>query len=280
MITLSSVLFIFILLLNSQHLFAGIKSDVNVTAKLISEKDTITPGKSFWIAVEFEMFNDWHIYWRNSGDSGLPTSVEWGVLDGFKISKTYYPYPKNLVENNSATFIYENKVRILAEVTPPMQIENKNIKITANADWLECKQACIPGSASLSIELDLRDDQGKNETIDKSFEYWKSKLPIYNSDWKFVIAKKNSFIKISGIKPKWFEHKNYQVSFFPYDENTFNHSEKQIITLGNTGFTLKVELNKFREDDPNVLEGILVISESWLENTSNKNLEVSEKILN
>jgi DsbC/DsbD-like thiol-disulfide interchange protein len=69
--------------------------------------------------------------------------------------KRFIPYPDILVEGNSATFIYEDKVLLFAKITSPDVIEDENIVINAKAGWLECNQACLPGSADLSLSLNV-----------------------------------------------------------------------------------------------------------------------------
>ena len=46
----------------------------------------IEPGKPVWVGLQLAHQPEWHSYWKNSGDSGLPTKLEWklpaGVLAG------------------------------------------------------------------------------------------------------------------------------------------------------------------------------------------------------
>jgi hypothetical protein len=41
----------------------------NVKAHLVSEVGRVAPGQSFWVALEFNIRDGWHTYWRNPGDS-------------------------------------------------------------------------------------------------------------------------------------------------------------------------------------------------------------------
>ena len=55
----------------------------NVKAHLVSEVSSIAPGESFWVALEFNIRDGWHTYWRNPGDSGQATSLKWQLPPGF-----------------------------------------------------------------------------------------------------------------------------------------------------------------------------------------------------
>ena len=49
----------------------------HVKARLVSEAASIAPGRNFTIALEFDIRKGWHTYWRNPGDSGQPTRLDW-----------------------------------------------------------------------------------------------------------------------------------------------------------------------------------------------------------
>lgn len=42
------------------------------TATLLREQPVAQPGTQTRIGIQFEMDKDWHIYWKNPGDSGEP----------------------------------------------------------------------------------------------------------------------------------------------------------------------------------------------------------------
>ena len=54
----------------------------NVKARLISEVDAIAPGQSVWVALELDIRDGWHTYWRNPGDSGQATELRWTLPAG------------------------------------------------------------------------------------------------------------------------------------------------------------------------------------------------------
>ena len=54
----------------------------HVQAELVSEVDSIQPGQPFWLGLHLKMEPGWHTYWKNPGDSGLPTRLTWKMPDG------------------------------------------------------------------------------------------------------------------------------------------------------------------------------------------------------
>lgn len=45
-------------------------TSTRATASLISDIDTVAPGKSFHIGLRLRLAPGWHTYWQNPGDAG------------------------------------------------------------------------------------------------------------------------------------------------------------------------------------------------------------------
>jgi thiol:disulfide interchange protein DsbD len=64
-----------------------------VTPSLISDVAAIQPGQKFRVGVLYRIEPGWHVYWKFSGDSGLPTKIAWQVPPGFKVGELQWPLP-------------------------------------------------------------------------------------------------------------------------------------------------------------------------------------------
>src|SRR5919109_4058926 len=62
-----------------------------VKAKLLAETLSIAPRETVWLALHLEVKTDWHIYWQNPGDSGLPTAIDWSLPPGFSAGDILWP---------------------------------------------------------------------------------------------------------------------------------------------------------------------------------------------
>src|SRR6195256_3981911 len=65
----------------------------NVKARLVSEVSAIAPGQSFWVALELNIRDGWHTYWRNPGDSGQATTLKWQLPAGFTAGGIVLTHP-------------------------------------------------------------------------------------------------------------------------------------------------------------------------------------------
>ena len=68
-------------------------SDNLVIGTLICDVSSFKPGVPFRIGVRLAVAERTHVYWRNPGDSGLPSGVDWTLPDGFTAGPLQWPAP-------------------------------------------------------------------------------------------------------------------------------------------------------------------------------------------
>ena len=125
-----------------------------VKAELLADTNAVVPGKPFTVGLLLRMAPGWHTYWKFSGDAGLPTELKWKLPAGWKVGEIQWPIPlKTIDPGDIQTYGYENEVLLMQEITPPAKIDNSSVALAADANWLVCERICIPGSATLQLEL-------------------------------------------------------------------------------------------------------------------------------
>src|SRR5690348_10936794 len=62
-----------------------------VKADLVAEAASIAPGATLWTDLRLVIKPGWHIYWRNPGDSGLPTAIDWTLPPGYSAGPIRWP---------------------------------------------------------------------------------------------------------------------------------------------------------------------------------------------
>jgi thiol:disulfide interchange protein len=125
-----------------------------VKAELLADTDAVVPGKPFSIGLRLRMAPGWHTYWKFSGDAGLPTEIKWNLPAGWKAGEIQWPIPlKTNDPGDIQTYGYQDEALLMQQITPPAKIDNSPVKLSADATWLVCEKICIPGSATLQLEL-------------------------------------------------------------------------------------------------------------------------------
>lgn len=182
-----------------------------VKASLISDASSITPGQKFRVGILYRIEPGWHIYWKHSGDSGIPTKIEWRLPEGFKAEDLQWPIPVRQKEpGDLEVFVYENEVLLFATVVAPENLPAGPVEVGAKSDWLVCQSSCVPGSAQLSLQLKTGASAGSDarQIFDKYSALLPKSLP---TDWKATFARtgKNLQLQVRGVPS------NTPIDFFP-----------------------------------------------------------------
>ena len=88
-------------------------------AQLVSEVSAFKPGEPFWVALRLQPRDGWHTYWRNPGDSGLATTIDWDLPAGVEASAIHWPYPERIPFGPLMNYGYHQEVYLLSRITPP-----------------------------------------------------------------------------------------------------------------------------------------------------------------
>jgi thiol:disulfide interchange protein DsbD len=125
-----------------------------VKAELLADTTAVVAGKPFTVGVLLKMAPHWHTYWKFPGDAGLPTEIKWSLPPGWKAGEIQWPTPLKLSEPGDIdVYGYHDEVLLMQEITPPAGISETQVKMSAEANWLVCEKICIPGGATLQLDL-------------------------------------------------------------------------------------------------------------------------------
>jgi thiol:disulfide interchange protein DsbD len=152
---------------------AAAQEETRVKARLVAGTSAVEAGSTFWLGVQFEIEDGWHIYWRNPGGAGLATDVRFELPDGLDAGHLQWPLPIAFVQSEGIPgYGYEGSVVLAAAITAPPDVDISALgKVRAEASWLACKGVCVLGSAELET---LLEELGE----DPVFGTWAGRLPV------------------------------------------------------------------------------------------------------
>ncbi len=132
-----------------------------VRAELVAlAPEGVQPGKPLWLGLAITHKPEWHTYWKNAGDSGLPTTLEWQLPAGLQAGDIAWPVPRKIAVGSLANYGYENTVLLPVPVTvlPDFKapVLGNQIDITLRAAWLVCRKECIPEEGEFHLKLPVR----------------------------------------------------------------------------------------------------------------------------
>ncbi len=124
-----------------------------VRAELVAHAPGLAPDQPAWLGLKLEHIPHWHTYWKNAGDSGLPTSLSWKLPAGVRVGDIEWPTPKKLPIGPLLNFGYEGTVVLPVPLHLDAPPAGDSMRVTLEADWLVCKIECIPQSGTFTLAV-------------------------------------------------------------------------------------------------------------------------------
>ena len=125
----------------------------HLRSRLVASTDAAVPGQTLKLGLLLEHDEGWHTYWKNPGDSGLPTRMEFALPDGLAAGEIEWPLPERQPAGGLVNFGYSHTELLPVSVAVPANVAAESIAITLKASWLICELECIPGSGEYRLEL-------------------------------------------------------------------------------------------------------------------------------
>ena len=115
-----------------------------VRAELVAHAPRgIAPGQPLQLGLWLQHQLHWHTYWKNPGDSGLPTTLNWTLPKGWKASDIQWPTPTKLPVGTLANYGYEGSVLLPVAITLPANAgKGAPVKIRAQLPGCRGAGAC------------------------------------------------------------------------------------------------------------------------------------------
>ena len=128
-----------------------------VRAELLAwAPEGVEAGKPVWLGLQLAHQPDWHTYWKNSGDSGLPTMLEWQLPTGITAGDIAWPTPKKIPIGTLANYGYEQTVLLPVPLTVAPGFNAQQLDIKLKAAWLVCRKECIPQEGEFTLSLPVK----------------------------------------------------------------------------------------------------------------------------
>ncbi|WP_309923780.1 protein-disulfide reductase DsbD family protein [Variovorax paradoxus] len=137
----------------------------HVRAELVAHApEGVAPGAPVWVGLQITHQPEWHTYWKNAGDSGLPTELNWTLPSGVAAGEIAWPVPRKIPVGNLANYGYEGTVllpvplEVSSNFKPPLALGAgaSALDVRLKASWLVCRKECIPEEGEFTLALPLQ----------------------------------------------------------------------------------------------------------------------------
>jgi thiol:disulfide interchange protein DsbD len=213
-----------------------------VKLELVPETASVAPATTLWVDLHLQIRSGWHVYWRNPGDSGLPTAIDWHLPPGFSAGGILWPVPEHFVQNDIGNYGYAGTADLLVPITVPKDVAaGDTATLVADASWLACAEICIPGGAQLSLSLPVASGPvAPDSAAAKLFAAIRDRLPLpapFATRFTSAAGEYRLLVPTGAIKGMH----DLTAAFFPYDGSLIDHAAEPRLSHRADGLELRLK---------------------------------------
>lgn len=221
-------------------------------------------ANTVWVGLQLAHQPHWHTYWKNSGDSGAPTTLEWILPVGVMAGDIAWPTPQKIRISTLANYGYEGTVLLAVPliITPDFKPAslNKELNVKLKAQWLACKQECVPEEGEFALTIPVQSSTAINAAV---FNAVKSKWPqpLNQAVSKVDVQAKSLLLTVTGL-PAALQGKTLE-AFPEVSELIETAATPTQSWLGNV-WTANIPLSALRANSPASVPWVLKVGDqSW-----------------
>lgn len=227
--------------------------------------DGIAKGKPLWLGLHIQHQPQWHTYWKNPGQAGAATTLQWQLPEGWQRQDIIWATPQTITVGELVNYGYSHDVLLAA----PVQVQadmpaDAPLDITLQAQWLACKTACVPQQAQLQLTLP------NNQAIQADAELFKQlqastpkDLPHAQADVK--VHNQQATITVGNLPQAWH---GKTLNFYPETPQIFSANAAALQTWQDDTWKLSLPLDALRQTAPTTIPLVLAVRADAALNTA------------
>jgi thiol:disulfide interchange protein DsbD len=236
-------------------------STEQVKAQLVASVNAVHPGDEILVGVNQRIIPHWHTYWKNPGDSGMATTIDYELPAGAKAGKIQWPTPSRIVLGPVTSYGYSHEVTLLNKIKVPQDsVAGSEFPIKAKVEWLVCEEICIPQIVDLTLVLPVVLPGTLVGQGSPLIELALARLPVaspgsislsYNSD---ILSLKvtGTNLQAAAVKDIW---------FYPEDWGKILQGGTQPWQLSGDSLELQLKPGDLHLTQGETLNGVLAVTE-------------------
>ncbi|MEI8266379.1 MAG: thioredoxin family protein [Betaproteobacteria bacterium] len=229
-----------------------------VRAELVAHApEGVAAGKPVWLGLRIEHQPHWHTYWKNPGDSGLATSLSWALPAGLSTGEIVWPTPKKLPVGPLMNFGYEGTLLLPVPVTVPADFRGGSLPVRLEAQWLVCKDVCIPESGNFALEIPAQAATVAHAAL---FEATRAATPKALAGVQAQArvgdpaAPHTLQVRVQGLPAAW---QGQKLHLFPETAGVIDNAAVPVATWQDGAWVATVALSAQRSESPALLPAVL-----------------------
>ena len=239
---------------------------------LVHAPQGLQAGQTFWLGLQIEHQPHWHTYWQNPGDSGLPTRLQWQLPKGLQAGDIVWPLPKKIPIGTLANYGYEGRLLLVVPVTVSADFKfpaNSQLPLKLQAEWLVCRQECIPQEGRFTLNLASAAPQTTQAALfDAAQKLSPQLLPQQQQAGNWITGGqtrvsedgKQLSLSVHGLPASW---RGQTLSAFPVTANVVHNAAVQgkgwTQSWQGAVWNAKIPVSDERSDGPKALRWVIAV---------------------
>lgn len=219
---------------------SAVQQTERTEVQLISAAEGWRSQGPTWVGLRIGLAPEWHVYWRNPGDSGSAPRVTWALPEAAEAGDIHWPVPEPIRVGPLMNFGYSDSVILPVPVRVDKAATQGPVAVTAKAEWLVCKEACIPESGTFTLRLPVHDDPAPSPWA-SALDAARDRLPAEaNAPVALVADDARLALDLTALE-RAHEIPRDTLWFFPEDYGWIDHAAPQALKTDASGPRLVLE---------------------------------------
>jgi thiol:disulfide interchange protein DsbD len=227
-----------------------------VRAELVAHAPAgVAAGQPLLLGLRIDHQPHWHTYWKNPGDSGLPTLLEWQLPAGVSAGEIQWPTPKKLPLGPLMNYGYEGTLLLPVAVEVPAGFAAETLDVKLRAEWLVCKDVCIPESGEFTLAVPVRAATAGHAAL---FDATRAASPVALPGLQGRAELTGSSLKLvlSGLPAAW---QGREIAFFPETTGVIQNAARPAARWDGGTWTAEVPLDPQRSASPAAMPAVFTV---------------------
>jgi thiol:disulfide interchange protein DsbD len=225
-----------------------------VRAELVAHApEGVLPGKPLWLGLKIEHQREWHTYWKNPGDSGLPTKLNFTLPEGLQAGPVQWPTPSRLPTGPLMNYGYADTLLLPVAVTVPAGFSAESLEVKLQAEWLVCRDVCIPEGGEFNLRLPAQAATAAHAAL---FASAQAAVPQAAAGTQATAAVQDGalMVQVLGLPAAW---RGQTLQFFPETTGVINNAAVPAASWKGDTWSARVPLDPQRTDSPMAMPVVL-----------------------
>lgn len=217
----------------------------------------VQSGQTLWLGLRLQHAPDWHTYWKNPGDSGLPTALTWQLPPGLNVSSVVWPTPQKFPLGDLANYGYGGDVLLPVEVRIPATHQAGDTRVQLHAQWLVCRTECIPEEGRFELTLGANSQPAEHQALFEKAWSMAPTPPPQGARAELTPEQDHLAVTVEGLPAAW---RDRRLEIFPEEANLIAPGAPWTQTWAKGRWSAQLPYNEQRAGSPSAVGLVLALA--------------------